>query len=373
MYTDPDGHDDILSNLVTMFSVWLAKKKYGNSNKKVSLDASAYINSKVTSQANDYYNASGEKRINAWEKVETGAYLYENAPTIIKNLQEERNKTVYNGKVSAASVKENVTTGTGLFLIESHQALTYAVQNPGNALYNLSSFLQPDWQVKAGYTFGQRFQEYANADVNTRIILGTQDTEFVASMVAPEIPKGFKALKSMSAAGKLEATFAGFPISYLRQIDNELGIEGAMFGGFNQKPISIKPTLVERAEARASKLTSSQKQQIETLRNGGEVKVKSYEEARALLDNMRELRPATEDGLMPNPYKKTGDGFADKKGTYRGDLINKENPDGPVHPGVDNENHKNFPHYNIKLPDGNNAAIIITDNVDRNWNVVHTK
>jgi len=65
---------------------------------------------------------------------------------------------------------------------------------------------------------------------------------------------------------------------------------------------------------------------------------------------------------------------ADPPGTYRGDLINKHPTMDdakkmglteidpmkiPVHPDVNNKLHANNPHYNIKLPDGNKAAIII--------------
>jgi hypothetical protein len=89
-------------------------------------------------------------------------------------------------------------------------------------------------------------------------------------------------------------------------------------------------------------------------------RVKTVEEARKILDAMPELKPATEDRKMPNPDKKMADGFEDPPGTYRGDLINKKNPEGPVHPGVMNPEHANNPHYNIKLPNGNKAAIIVT-------------
>lgn len=33
-------------------------------------------------------------------------------------------------------------------------------------------------------------------------------------------------------------------------------------------------------------------------------------------------------------------------------------PLGPLHPNVANPDHANYPHYNIKLPDSNKAAII---------------
>lgn len=107
------------------------------------------------------------------------------------------------------------------------------------------------------------------------------------------------------------------------------------------------------------KTTRAQRDAIETLRSGGEVTVKSADEARALLREMPELRPATQERLMPNPSGRMSGGFADPPGTFRGDLINKQAPWGPVHPGVNNLNHANYPHYNIKLPNKNKAAIII--------------
>ena len=118
--------------------------------------------------------------------------------------------------------------------------------------------------------------------------------------------------------------------------------------------------LMANNEGGSKGLTNVQKKQIETLRNGGEVKVKTHEEARELLENMPELKPATGEGKMPNPDGRMSDGFADPNGTYRGDLINKQDPTASVHPSVQNPNHANYPHYNIKLPNGDKAAIIIT-------------
>jgi hypothetical protein len=107
------------------------------------------------------------------------------------------------------------------------------------------------------------------------------------------------------------------------------------------------------------------REKIATLRSGRDVHVKTIEEARELLENMPDLRPATEDRLMPNPPRgnppriRISEGFDDPKGTYRGDLINKQDPTGPVHPDVERPEHRNFPHYNIHFPDGEKAAIII--------------
>lgn len=95
------------------------------------------------------------------------------------------------------------------------------------------------------------------------------------------------------------------------------------------------------------------------LREGGEIHVKSINEARALLDSMPELKPATLANVLPNPSGGLSNGFKDPKGTYRGDLINKTDPLAPVHPGVKNPLHANYPHFNIHLPDGKKAAIII--------------
>lgn len=75
---------------------------------------------------------------------------------------------------------------------------------------------------------------------------------------------------------------------------------------------------------------------------------------------MPELRPATQEHLTPNPTGRMSGGLKDPKGTYRGDLINKSDPTAPVHPDVANPWHANYPHYNIKFPNGNKAAIIIT-------------
>lgn len=95
---------------------------------------------------------------------------------------------------------------------------------------------------------------------------------------------------------------------------------------------------------------------------GGEVHVRTAREAREILSILEEqhgLKPATEQGQMPNPNNTMANGFSDPPGTYRGDLINKGNPGAPVHPEINNATHKYNPHYNIKLPTGQKAAIII--------------
>lgn len=82
----------------------------------------------------------------------------------------------------------------------------------------------------------------------------------------------------------------------------------------------------------SNSLKKKQKVQIDALRSGKDVKVKTQKEARELLDNMPELKPETNEGKMPNPTGKTRDGFSQKEGTYKGDLINKQDPMSPVHP-----------------------------------------
>jgi hypothetical protein len=96
-----------------------------------------------------------------------------------------------------------------------------------------------------------------------------------------------------------------------------------------------------------------------TLRNGIDVEVQTYAEARQLLDAMDDLIPQVEEGLLLNPDGKMSGGFRQPNGPYRGDLINKRDPTAPVHPDVKNPKHANFPHYNIKFWTKKKAAIII--------------
>ena len=82
-------------------------------------------------------------------------------------------------------------------------------------------------------------------------------------------------------------------------------------------------------------------EQVTALRQGIDVRVNSVEDAREILDNMPELRPGPGGNIMP--------GLRDRKNTYRGDLINKQDPLSPnIHP---RGKHKNQPHYNIELID----------------------
>lgn len=108
---------------------------------------------------------------------------------------------------------------------------------------------------------------------------------------------------------------------------------------------------------------------IDDLRSGKDVIVSSAEEARALLDAMGDLRPASGANLLPNaPTLHEGrnfhiggysQGFADPPGTFRGDLLNIHAPDDLVHPNIDNVLHAENPHYNIYFHDRTKAAIII--------------
>ena len=144
--------------------------------------------------------------------------------------------------------------------------------------------------------------------------------------------------------------------------------------GYNSTNKKVCVT-VEHGEAQGSKkqpltfLTQEEKKKIQQLRNYKEVEVESYKDARRLLDNMPEIRPATYEGKMPNPGERMTDGFKDPRGTYRGDLINVHDPLGLVHPTVKNEKHKNFPHYNIRFQNGEKAAIVITgtDMAGKQW------
>lgn len=91
------------------------------------------------------------------------------------------------------------------------------------------------------------------------------------------------------------------------------------------------------------KVAAKIEEQVTALRQGIDVRVNSVGEAREILDNMTELRPGPGGNIMP--------GLRDRKNTYRGDLINKQDPLSPnIHP---RGKHKNQPHYNIELIDKN--------------------
>jgi hypothetical protein len=92
---------------------------------------------------------------------------------------------------------------------------------------------------------------------------------------------------------------------------------------------------------------------IGELRAGHDVTVPDLETARKLLRNMPDISPAT--GAGRDPWE------TDPPGTYRGDLVNIWEPDAPhVHePGTARPAHVRNPHYNIKFPNGETAAILI--------------
>ena len=112
-----------------------------------------------------------------------------------------------------------------------------------------------------------------------------------------------------------------------------------------------------------TELTRKQQHQIEDLRSGKDVSVKTVDEARTLLDNMPEVSAPPLGRMNPE--------FPDPKGTYRGDLFNAVLYDELgnayladfIHdPSIVQKNplHAQYPHYNIYFPDGEKAAILIT-------------
>ncbi|WP_027272930.1 RHS repeat-associated core domain-containing protein [Leminorella grimontii] len=97
---------------------------------------------------------------------------------------------------------------------------------------------------------------------------------------------------------------------------------------------------------------AQQRRNISDLRNGKGVTVRSVDEARALLDNMPDLRPNVDNFPARSGELYSGTKFSDvwkqPAGIYRGDLYNMKNP-----------LHDNNPHYNIIFGDGTKAGIII--------------
>ncbi len=100
------------------------------------------------------------------------------------------------------------------------------------------------------------------------------------------------------------------------------------------------------------------KDDIDILRGGSDVTVSSVEKARGLIDQMPDISPGTN---SPYPVDSVGEPHKiqtpyDPPGTYRGDLIDKKDPNqAPDHKG------KKGPHYNIKFPDGTKGTIMIDD------------
>lgn len=100
-------------------------------------------------------------------------------------------------------------------------------------------------------------------------------------------------------------------------------------------------------------LTRQQAHLVSELRAGHDVTVPDLKTARALLENMPDVRPHTGAGNFPWETA--------PKGTSRGDLSNINAPDAPhIHePGKAPESHQRNPHYNIQFADGTKAAILI--------------
>ncbi len=108
---------------------------------------------------------------------------------------------------------------------------------------------------------------------------------------------------------------------------------------------------------------AQQRRNISDLRNGKDVTVRSVDEARALLDNMPDLRPHVDSFPARSGDLYSGTKFSDvwkqPAGTYRGDLYNVKNPLSDVVHNSKKPLHDNNPHYNIIFGDGTKDGIII--------------
>ncbi|MEM6468167.1 MAG: DUF4157 domain-containing protein [Planctomycetota bacterium] len=135
-------------------------------------------------------------------------------------------------------------------------------------------------------------------------------------------------------------------------------------------------------------LNASEQRKLRSLRNGNDIEVETVKEARRILDAMPEMRPFPEDKVIPprleDPAKlKKKDKKKDKKkkkkeeeeedrerpgrseremprterGTYRGDLINMGAPADRL--SVHGGDHGKHAHYNLRLPNGKDVAILI--------------
>ena len=111
---------------------------------------------------------------------------------------------------------------------------------------------------------------------------------------------------------------------------------------------------------------ANQRKMIDELRAGRDVRVRSIEEARALLEHMPELRPhvdkfpkwAHSSNIEGNRF---GDLWKQPPGTYRGDLFpSNENlfNQGVIH-NSGNATHDVTPHYNLRFQNGAKSAILI--------------
>ncbi|WP_280643758.1 RHS repeat-associated core domain-containing protein, partial [Buttiauxella brennerae] len=171
--------------------------------------------------------------------------------------------------------------------------------------------------------------------------------------------------------GQYEDTESGLHYNRFRYYDSEtgqyisadpIGLAGGVNPyGYVHNPLSWVDPL---GLACVCPLTTQQLRDMEALRNGTDVAVRSAEDARKLLDNMAELRPHIDDFPANSGYlfKDTafGDVWKQPKGTYRGDLYNTKNPLSDVVHDSNNILHDTNPHYNILFPDGTKAGIIIT-------------
>jgi RHS repeat-associated protein len=118
-----------------------------------------------------------------------------------------------------------------------------------------------------------------------------------------------------------------------------------------------------KTNSKCNQPTAAQKKNIESLRAGKDISVKSLKEARELLGLMPDLRPHI-DKFPANSgeiYRGTafGDVWKQPRGTYRGDLYNIRNPLSENVHISGNKLHDTNPHYNILFHDGTKAGIII--------------
>jgi RHS repeat-associated protein len=108
---------------------------------------------------------------------------------------------------------------------------------------------------------------------------------------------------------------------------------------------------------------AAQRRDIESLRSGKDVSVKSAEEARALLSHMPDLRPHVDKFPANSGEIYRGTPFSNlwkqPNGTYRGDLYNIKDPLSDVIHDSGNFLHDTSPHYNIMIGDGTKAVILM--------------
>jgi RHS repeat-associated protein len=141
-------------------------------------------------------------------------------------------------------------------------------------------------------------------------------------------------------------------------------------GGFNLSGFDGAPTV--NVDPLGLLCKRAIRDAIAAIRAGKDVRVRTVEDARQILENMPELKPHTFDRRTPVPDNEGGHSnplWRQPDGTWRADLINKnEDPEtrtfpstAPIHPDLpEGHEHRDFPHYNIRTPDGTKAAIIVT-------------